>query len=100
MSRSRIILPFDRKLTLRMSCSERKSPDTCNDSFSLLVWTEPAGTTLFCAWTAAIRAARSMPSPASCWVENSMKICSSWAPMISIFDTSGTFSNRERTAST
>ena len=38
-----------------------------------------------------------MPSPASCWVENSMKICSSWAPMISIFDTSGTCSNRERT---
>ena len=44
--------------------------------------------------------ARSMPSPASFSVENSTKIVSSWAPRISILDTSGTCSSRARTSST
>ena len=33
---------------------------------------------------------RSMPRLASCSIENSTKITSSWAPMMSIFETSGT----------
>ena len=47
-------------------CSERKAPDTRNKSVSSPVCREPAGLTAFCAWRAAIIAARSMPSPASC----------------------------------
>ena len=42
---------------------------------------------------------RSSPRPASCSVENSMKICSSCAPSSSILATSGTCSSRERAAS-
>ena len=44
--------------------------------------------------------ARSMPRLASCCIENSTKITSSWAPMMSIFETSGTCSSSERTSST
>src|SRR5215470_17402085 len=70
MSRSRISRPFDRKLTARMSCSERKAPETWRRSFSSPVCSEPDGLTAFCAWSAAINAARSMPRPASWCVED------------------------------
>ena len=49
----------------------------------------PAGLTMFCACSAAIKDPRSMPRVASSAIENSMKICSSWAPRISILETSG-----------
>ena len=100
MSRRRIRRPLDRKLTSSRSFSERKAPLMRIDSFSSPVCSEPAGITAFCACKAAISAARSMPRPASWRVENSTKICSSCAPRISIFETSGTCSRRERMSST
>ena len=45
-------------------------------------------------------AERSMPRLASSCIENSTKIFSSWAPRISIFETSGTCRSFERTSST
>ena len=85
------------KLTSRMSSSDSKAPDTRRRQ--LLVAGLDAcrpGLTAFCACSAAISAARSMPRPASCSVENSTKIRSSCAPRISILETSGTCSRRER----
>ena len=83
--------PPTAKLTFAESCSERKAPETRSDSVSLPVWIVPAGRTTFCACSAAISAARSMPRLASSFIENSTKIRSSCAPRISIFETSGTF---------
>ena len=92
--------PFATKLMFRRSCSDSKAPVTRSSSFSSPVWMVPAGLTTFCACSAAISAERSIPRPASCSIENSTKILSSCAPSISIFDTSGTSSSRERTSST
>ncbi len=61
MSRSRIRRPLDRKLTSSRSFSDLNAPVTRIDSFSSPVWIEPAGITAFCACSAAISAARSMP---------------------------------------
>jgi hypothetical protein len=60
----------------------------------------PAGRITFCACSAARSAVRSMPRLASCCIENSTKITSSCAPMISIVETSGTWSSCERMSST
>src|SRR6516225_1013045 len=70
MSRNRIKRPFDTKLTSSKSFSDLKAPVTRIDNFSLPVWSEPAGITAFCAWSAAISAVRSTPRPASWRVEN------------------------------
>ena len=90
MSRSRINRPLERKLTSSRSASDRNAPETRSEIVSSPVWSSPEGLTAFCALSAAISAARSMPRPASSATENSTKICSFWAPMSSIFDTSGT----------
>lgn len=92
--------PPTTKLMLRTSCSDAKEPDTRNDRVSDSVWIVPAGCTTFCAWSAAIKAERSRPRLARSCIENSTKIFSSWAPRISIFETSGTCKSFERTSST
>ena len=88
------------KLTLRISLSLAKAPETRTERRSSPVSTRPAGRTRFCACSAAISAPRFSPSPARRSVENSMKMRSSCAPRISTFETSRTSSRRERAAST
>ena len=83
-----------------MSASEAKAPETRMEMFSLPVWISPEGRTMFCAASAESTACRSMPRLASSCMENSMKMRSSCAPRISIFDTSGTCSSSERASST
>ena len=92
--------PPTAKLMSSTSCSDRKAPDTRSESFSYPVWIVPAGWTTFCACSAASKAERSMPRLASSFIENSTKILSSWAPRISILETSGTCSSFERMSST
>ena len=66
----------------RISSSDSNAPETRSASLSSPVCRMPAGLTAFCACSAAIRSARSMPNPASFLVENSMVIFSSCAPRI------------------
>ena len=82
--------PPTAKLVAKMSCSDPNEPDTRIDRISSPVWIRPAGWTTFWACSAATTAARLRPRLASSWVENSTNICSSCAPKISIFETSGT----------
>ena len=100
MSPSRSTRPPATKFTASTSCSVRNAPETRSDSDSSPVWMVPVGATMFCACSAAIRALRSMPRPASVSVENSTNIFSSCAPRISIFDTSGTSSSFDLMSST
>ena len=68
MSPRRMIRPFfATKLTPSTSCSDWNAPETRMRIFSLSVCTMPAGITAFCACSPATSAARSMPSPASCF---------------------------------
>ena len=100
MSLMRIMRPLATKLMFRMSCSDSKAPVTRSEMRSSPVSMMPAGRTWFCACSAASSAERSMPRLASSCIENSTKITSSCAPMISTFETSGTFRSSERMLST
>jgi hypothetical protein len=62
---------LERMLTaFRLSC-EVKPPDTRMAMRSGPASTTPLGTTAFCACRACTSALMSMPSAATCWVENS-----------------------------
>ena len=100
MSPRRSSLPPAVKLTARMSASERKAPETRSVTASVSVRSTPAGRTTFCASSAATSVAGSSPSPARVSGWNSTRICSSWAPRISILETSGISSSSERMSST
>ena len=73
MSLKRSMRPPAAKLMFAISCSDWKPPDTRIEMFSSPVLITPAGRTLFCVCSAAIRADRSIPSVASSLVENSTK---------------------------
>ena len=100
MSRSRSSRPAATKLTSSRSCSEAKAPLTLSANCSRSVRTTPAGRTTFCAASPARIAAWLRPRLASRSVRNSRKICSSWAPIRSTLETSGTCRSFERTCST
>ena len=88
------------KFTWSRSASDWKAPETRSEIRSSGVWIMPEGRTMFWACSAAKSAPRSIPRLASSRTENSTKMRSSCAPMISILETSGTKSRRERAAST